>query len=253
MRPNTREAAAKAALLNHLRGVRGLRSFAVISELSVDRWKRRADLVTVGAEMTAYEIKTSADRLCRLEGQITAYSAVFDRVYAVLATKHLEEGMRRIPDFVGVKELCELESGLEVRPVREAQLSSVITKESILQLLPVSEIVRLVRAAMGRSCKGMTREQLLTHANALPIALLLAHLRSYLKAKHERSTGAFAVQVGRRRIVAADLERLSVWRRPVPQFDEREWSFGDWVASLTASRAFGPIPEDIGALLSAQA
>lgn len=77
-----------------------------------------ADLVTVSAsELHIYEIKSDVDTTSRLadrvkrgrggrtwtrRGQITAYSAMADRVTLVVGTKLLEESMKVIPPWWGV-------------------------------------------------------------------------------------------------------------------------------------------------------
>src|SRR5687767_12122105 len=51
----------------------------------------RIDLAVINGSMHGYEIKSEADNLDRLERQIPAYNAVFNRVTAVVAQRHCDE------------------------------------------------------------------------------------------------------------------------------------------------------------------
>lgn len=244
------EAIAKVALLTHLRSDGALRSSALISELAVEKWARRADVVTVGSELTCFEVKSRADRLTRLEDQLSAYLSVFDRVYAVVATKHMNVVMSRVPGFVGLKELVNVAKGVEARHIRDALPSPLVTTRASLNLLPVAELAKLIRAYGGGPCGGQSRATLVDAAALIPLPVIRAHLREYLRAKHSSSSAAFNRAVAGRRIKAEDLGHLSIWQRSPPfSFAETD-AVAEWLASLSNDRAFGPVPQDVRDLLA---
>jgi hypothetical protein len=245
------EAIAKVALLTHLRSDGALRSSALISELAVEKWARRADVVTVGSLMTCFEVKSRADRLTRLEDQLSAYSSVFDRVYAVVATKHMNTVMSRVPEYVGLKELVQVAKGVEARHVRDALPSPELATQASLNLLPVSELAKLIRAHSGRPCGSHNRAALLDAAISIPSEAIRSHLREYLKGKHGASTAAFNAAVSGRRIKVEDLAHLSIWQRSAPFSSAENDVLADWLAALSNDRAFGPVPQDVRDLLAA--
>jgi hypothetical protein len=244
------EAVAKVALLSYLRSGGALRSNATISELVVENWARRADVVTVGSELTCYEVKSKADRLTRLEDQLDAYMMVFDRVYAVVASRHMNTVMSRVPESVGLKELIHGSRGLEVRQVRDALPSPFVTAEASLNMLPVSELVKLIRAHVGGPCSGQSRAALMGIAISLPLFGVRKHLRRYLQAKHSSSSSAFNAAVAGRRIRVGDLAHLSIWQRPDTLRAHQGDPTAEWLSSLSKDGAFGPVPDDVRALLT---
>lgn len=78
-----------------------------IDEFWVPASKSRADLAVVSDELWAFEIKSPRDSLRRLPQQVRAFSCLFDRCTAVLATKHLDEGATVVPTWWGLIEATE--------------------------------------------------------------------------------------------------------------------------------------------------
>ena len=63
----------------------------------------RIDVYTVSSrEFIGYEIKSDADTLKRLPQQIVSFNRLFDRMYLVCGSKHLDEALQLIPDWWGV-------------------------------------------------------------------------------------------------------------------------------------------------------
>jgi len=182
------EALAKVALLTHLRASGALRSRVLISELAVEKWARRADLAAVGSQLTCFEVKSGADRLTRLDDQLSAYLRVFDHVYAVVATKHMNSVMSRVPTCVGLMELVQGSRGLEARHVREAALSGEVDAKASLNLLPVTELGKLIRSLGNGPCGGQSRESLMRAAMNAPLTSIRAHLSKYLSMKYAASS-----------------------------------------------------------------
>ena len=204
------EKAAKAALLTALRRSRRLASEAIVSELVIDKWANRADLVTVGDELVGYEIKTRTDKLVRLLGQLESYSQTFERVYVVAATRHMNAILSTIPAHVGIKEIVDFGAGCEVRDVKPAGLSPALSAFNSLQLLPAIEIKRLLTLA-GKRPSNRTRCNLVDQAEKLPLMVIRKFLASYLKTRYGRTSQSFMTDVRGRRICANDLQTLRLW------------------------------------------
>lgn len=62
----------------------------------------RADMVAVNGSMHGYEIKSARDTLDRLERQVGAYGAVFDRASLVVSECHLKDARKVVPDWWGI-------------------------------------------------------------------------------------------------------------------------------------------------------
>lgn len=80
---------------------------AFIEEFWVPASNERVDLSAVGDQLWAFEIKSPRDSLKRLPRQVEAFSRLFDRCTAVLATKHLAGGTQLLPPWWGVIEAGE--------------------------------------------------------------------------------------------------------------------------------------------------
>lgn len=71
-------------------------------EVSLMQGKRKADLLIAKKnELIAYEIKSCRDNLAKIDGQISDYLKIFDRIYVVLDTK-FEKNIINIPNQVGI-------------------------------------------------------------------------------------------------------------------------------------------------------
>lgn len=240
------ESLAKAALITALRRARKVHADVVISELVIDKWTNRADLVTVGSELVGYEIKTRTDKLTRLEAQITSYSCVFDRVFVVAASRHINAIMTVIPDHVGIKEILDFGEGLEIRDVKPAALSPSVEARSSLQLLPALEIKRLL-ADLEIRAEGRVRSALVEEAEALSLASIRQFLRSYLRRRYGPTSSTFMTEIKGRRITPEDLQLLRLWGE-VKEMSHCIFSSvkgEDWSNSTVQEGGLGSVPADI--------
>lgn len=97
----------KVALINYLRrsGVISLGT-PILSEFSIFDGARRADLcIIIKNRIIAFEIKSEADSLTRLEGQIGDYLNYFDKVIVVAASKFITQIKENVPKNVGIWEI----------------------------------------------------------------------------------------------------------------------------------------------------
>ncbi|TOG98235.1 hypothetical protein CGI90_26305, partial [Vibrio parahaemolyticus] len=101
------ESELKALTLNHMLAKGYLIETDVISnEYLLRSSSRRADMViSKNGELWAFEIKSEADSLSRLNGQVDAYLKYFDKVIVVSASKHVRNVMNSVPKEVAVWEV----------------------------------------------------------------------------------------------------------------------------------------------------
>jgi hypothetical protein len=74
----------------------------LVEEFWIPRLNVRADMVAVGDRLDGYEIKSAADSLRRLPGQVAAFARVFDQCTAVVAAKHESAALEIVPEWWGV-------------------------------------------------------------------------------------------------------------------------------------------------------
>lgn len=97
----------KVALINHLRQIGAISlGTPILSEFSIFDGARRADLcIIIKNRIIAFEIKSEADSLTRLEGQIEDYLNYFDKVIVVTAPKFTAQIKENVPKNVGIWEI----------------------------------------------------------------------------------------------------------------------------------------------------
>lgn len=240
------EAVAKAALLNFLYR-KDVRPKTIISELALNKWKFRADIVVVGKGVfSAFEIKTENDRLTRLPSQLNAYSLIFQQVYAVLASKHLAKASTMMDAHVGILELVEEKSKsriVEIRPPRTLRRADL---SSMLQLFPVTELRRLLRRK-GYDVNGLNRVEM-ERLVGFPTAILRDELISFLENRYGPTTARFRRKLKGRLVKPEDIRELA--RLPRPVLSGASPSFDPFFEYLKGKEAyFGDVPLDVIAQL----
>lgn len=106
----------------------------LVEEFWVPDSHERADLVAVATELWAFEIKSPRDSLARLPRQAAAFSRLFDRCSAVLATRHLQPGMQLIPPWWGVIDAGE-EGDDPLEWIRPPAANTEVDLELLVKLL----------------------------------------------------------------------------------------------------------------------
>lgn len=248
------ELEAKAALLRRLKEAKELRPRgAVAVELTVGRQANRADVVVIDERVRCFEVKSKRDTLTRLDQQVSAFSQVFDEVTVVAATRHVNAALSRVAPHVGVWELVEFGRGIEVREVRPASLSPAINVARMLDLMPAADIKSAFKGMVGRST--VRRQQIVECVEHLPVDAVREALRSFLLRRYGPSTSRFKRAVERRDVAPTDVQRLKVWGAasgarlsdpgtPAPVATGSDWALFNYVGA-----GFGPVPDDIRALL----
>lgn len=140
---NPFEKEIKAAIINHLLYKKIITTQSIIiNEFTIDSFSRRADLVIINNnEIIAYEIKSDADSLSRLAGQIDKYRFYFDKTIIVTTPKHIDKLSCNYQKDVGLWEF----SKKEIKVIKKGTKSSSVSKEKYLDLLKVLELKKLAK------------------------------------------------------------------------------------------------------------
>jgi hypothetical protein len=74
----------------------------VQEELRLERGISRIDVAVIGKSLIGYEIKSDADTFARFSNQIHSYNRVFDEIYLVCGSRHLDAATRVVPSWWGI-------------------------------------------------------------------------------------------------------------------------------------------------------
>lgn len=178
---DVREALRRKVLADHLRDANTL----VVEELGLAHGEARVDIAVVNGRLHGFEIKSDADNLQRLPGQIAAYNAVFDRVTIVVGRKHLEGVDKLVPAWWGIKLAIAGERGAvhfeEIRPPRK---NVKIQPLDLARLLWRGEALNLLEARGRARVRSKGREELYAViASEVPLDELRGFVRAALKAR----------------------------------------------------------------------
>lgn len=245
------EAAVKAALLTFLRKNRQIRSNStVVSELSLDKQGNRADIVLLNKFSHGFEIKTKRDKLIRLDRQMTCYLSVFDFSSAVVASRHMNAVMSRVPEEVGLYEVHEISGKFIIKLVRAPIRLRPVDQSVRISSLPLPYLKALVKSPSNKS----KREDFERAAALLPRSRVRRAFNQFLGERFQaNSTTVFREAMGRD-FLPDDVSALSLWRDArgsrgvAPQ--ESVVSRSEWETYRHLSASFGPVPTDIRLALS---
>jgi hypothetical protein len=158
----------------------------VIRELGLSSHRARVDLAHVSHRLSGFEIKGSRDDLHRLVHQVPAFSATFEQMTAVVASRHAAEAERMIPGWWGLT-LVE-RTGL--RDVRPAVDNPCVDRRALAALLWRDEAAALMERHVGRPVRG-TRGSLIDQiARQLPPEAIGAGVRDAIRLRKGWRTAA---------------------------------------------------------------
>jgi hypothetical protein len=221
----------KSMLINHLieKGIVGV-SDTIFSELTVDNASRRVDLaISKGKELWAFEIKSEADTLTRLEGQVNIYSKFFDKVFVVVAKKHVESALSIIPTSVALWEIKE--SRIVVKQKGRKKL--IKNPESFIDMMSVSDLAKVVSKS-GLKSPSKRRQDLVRSITKVNSSLLREAAFEAITQRYNLSSKMFFEQVMNRKVTPYDISLLSRFKfqgsQTLPLTDDIE----DIICSLNA-------------------
>ncbi|MFG1483485.1 sce7726 family protein [Halobacteriovorax sp. HFRX-2_2] len=131
----------KALVLNHLSQKTIINEDSLImSELTIGNYSRRVDLaVLTNNKLIAFEIKSEADSLYRLNGQVETYLKYFDKVIVISDTKFFPKITNELPKNVGLWEI----KNNEVKVRNRGRYNTKIENESLIDFIDVAELKKL--------------------------------------------------------------------------------------------------------------
>ncbi|MBL8544487.1 MAG: sce7726 family protein [Hyphomonadaceae bacterium] len=182
------EADLKAAVIDRLFDSGAIDDDAVIiSEMVIADWTRRADVVLANGSLVAFEIKSPADSLTRLEGQMESLNRAFEKVILVVAPRFEEKALQLASGGVGVWVVGRDGSLKERQRARKRTLA----REASIQLMTASELKHLLFCNGVRNAQRLARHELHELAMRLPEADLVNAARNAVKARYRAKHLAF--------------------------------------------------------------
>jgi hypothetical protein len=158
----------------------------------VANWSRRADIVLANGKLCAFEIKSESDSLCRLPGQIDAFSRHFEKLIVVVAGRFEEAVRTMIPEGVGLW-VEDAEGQLKER-LRARTLP--LAKEAAITLMTAAELRRLLICNGAAAARSLPRQELCQLALGLPASDLASAARDAIKRRYRCRHERFLVKRG---------------------------------------------------------
>lgn len=170
------ESQIKAALVSRIEKSKCAATSAIIQELFVENFSRRADVVVANGVLSAFEIKSERDSLNRLLGQVSVYCKYFEETTVVCAEKHLEVVSKVVPECVGVWKVC---SDGRIDVVKRSVRVDQKIKANWLSFLPVCELRCFLR--LNSLPTSGCRDVLVSNAEKIALRKIRSHVLGYLK------------------------------------------------------------------------
>lgn len=158
----------------------------VIDELGLNHGRYRADVAVINGHLIGFEIKSDEDTLARLEEQIRAYDAVFDRSTAVVGRRHVSKAMTTLPKWWGVM-MADLgpRGAVRFKSIRQATRNRSVNPFSVAQLLwrDEAETILVERGAPRRLLRQPRAALYKELTSVLPLADLQEKVRDCLRSR----------------------------------------------------------------------
>lgn len=186
---SSHEKRAKAVLIEHLLSRNAFADDAVlINELALDNFSRRADLVVVNGSIEMFEIKSEADTLTRLPGQVETFLRYCDKLHVVSASRHIEEILTSTPEDVAVWEL-DYQKGIKV--IRRGKKTPLTDKGDLLKMISAKELRRFLSKRGIKAASSLRKHLDLAAEAHIPLNELRAGVLRALKVRYAKTTDRF--------------------------------------------------------------
>lgn len=254
----------KAMVLNHLKNNGRLtQNTSIINEFTVDNFSRRVDLAIIDKKhFIAYEIKSEADSLYRLNGQTEKYLEYFDKVVIVAAPKHINKILDTVPQNVAVWEI----TSKQIKVKQRGKFISIRDKRKQIDLMKVNELLKLSNK-LGLPYKSKNRHSLGKELQGVSIKTLREAALDYIRVRFEMTSSLFLSSIDGSQARPKDIELLSLYREERKYIkakkEEKDLLWNNWGLAfnedlnlITMSQEkseplFGGIPKNIQALMAA--
>lgn len=230
------ESEIKCAVIERLRTIRGLSpNFIIANEFVTDDWRRRADLLVVDKALWAFEIKSAADRLDRLEGQVDAYLRRFDKVTVVVDAVHMAAALAAVPEGVEVWVFQAVDGGpFSWRVPKRGRRELNSTPGRLIPMLTARELRQLASEHQLPRGNGR-RGALAAAASDLSPAKLRRAVLTALADRYRRTSQDFWATVGSSAVTPEHLAHLSPYL-PLRQNEVEVEKLTDWTQLIRSFR-----------------
>ncbi|WP_146191570.1 sce7726 family protein [Azospirillum humicireducens] len=261
----------KCAVIEKLREREDFCDAVLASEFSVSGL-RRADLVFANRHLEAFEIKSLADNLDRLSGQISTYMKYFNKVTVVTDILHEEKILRMTPNCVEVWRFSINGTKKNIKIIRRGRTTKINSRVAFQEMLRVHEIKSVLREN-AVTYEGERRAELIRKTDHISLSKLQKAVVNAVKSRFVKTFSNFLIATEGREILPDDLRLLSPhinnnnFRSSNPQkisleellqqvkvpcadTSAHEDVFIEMSKNINCENLFGPVPEDIRRLLS---
>jgi hypothetical protein len=208
------EGRLKAAVIDRLFEGKHIDGDAVlVSELVVDRWNRRADVVLANGKLWGFEIKSDHDSLTRLTGQLDTFTRFFEKFVVVVAPRFEAKVRKFLPEGTGL--WVEMPDGSLKERLRPKATS--LPKEVSIRMMTVTELRRFLACNGFPGVAGASRAQLEHAAAFYTKAELALAAREAIKCRHRARHKSF--ERGREEFGTSEALKLleGRYRKPAPE------------------------------------
>jgi hypothetical protein len=245
------EKMAKAALIQYLLHKGTISDDVVIvNELALESFSRRADLALVNGSIELFEIKSEADTLTRLPGQVETFSRFCDKLHVVGAQCHIEGILSSTPEHVAVWQF-DNEKGIKI--IRRGSKTLLRDKKSLIKLVNVQELRQLLTAHKIK-VSSPRRKYLEAAAQQLTAEKLRLGVLQALKDRYAYTTAQFINAVSERSVTSAHIAALKRKKADSLVTTDNDYPMDDDIymrqlACEVKDTLFGSPPEDVKMLL----
>ncbi|MEE4618475.1 sce7726 family protein [Pseudomonas alliivorans] len=174
------EAKLKAAVVDRLFSSGILDNDAVlVSELTIDNWAHRTDLVLANGRLWGFELKSERDNLSRLPAQITSFSQHFEKFVLVVDEKFASRAAQLIKETSGAGLWISTGCGKLIEKIRPS--FRPLAKSRAISLMTANELRKLLSKNGYRNIKNYKRADLVELAKCMKIQDLSNGARAAIK------------------------------------------------------------------------
>ncbi|MDT3282983.1 sce7726 family protein [Shewanella scandinavica] len=202
----------KSNIINHLIDEWGIGTHdLIINEFTVGDLSRRVDLALIKSNrLFAFEVKSDADSLVRLQGQVDKYLTYFDKVIVVTAPKHTRKALEITPLHVAIWEI----SNGKISIKRKGRIKAVNSKKELIEMMTAVELRKLARQ-LDIKTLNIRRKTLETALMLAPCYKLRDSAINFIKNRYKSRNDKFFEKICEGNSTPDDLEYLKLSRRNV--------------------------------------
>jgi hypothetical protein len=202
----------KSNIINHLISKWGVSTHdLIINEFTVGDLSRRVDLALIKSNrLFAFEVKSDADSLVRLQGQVDKYLTYFDKVIVVTAPKHTRKALEKTPSHVAIWEISDGKISIK----RTGRIKTINSKKELIEMMTAVELRKLARQ-LDIKTLNIRRKTLEAALMLAPCYKLRSSAISFVKSRYKLRNDKFFESIRDGYSTPEDLEHLKQSRKGV--------------------------------------